>query len=522
MPNKPVLKYPVGLETFAEIREGGYVYVDKTAYIEELEKNGKYYFISRPRRFGKSLLISTMEAYFEGRRELFSGLAIDKADIEWVKRPVFRFSLNGIDPKSESSLADMLEPMFARLEKQYGRNPSERGFAQRFEGLLERAYLKTGYKVAVLVDEYDAPLLDTIENKVLNDSFRETLRSIFTVLKRGDRYIHFAFLTGVSRFSHTSLFSGANNVPDYSLDDRYAAICGITENELRTCLGEGIKEFAENNEISLSNATALLKDNYDGYHFTAKSPDIYNPYSILRTLSEGKIDDFWFRTATPSYLIKILHSDDFYLPDLDCIEAFSQELSATESFSGNPITLLFETGYLTIKGYEKDTQLYKLGIPNKEVAKSLATSLLPVYANVSRENINSWHKKMTLAISKGDADTFMSLLTTFLAGNPYSNSELKKRETYFKSSLFLIFKMLGFSTRTEEETCTGRSDIVMETSRYIYIIELKVDSTPQAALSQIEERKYAQPYIHDGRKIIRIGANYSSRENNIDGWEIQG
>lgn len=515
------LEYPVGVETFSEIREGGYVYVDKTSYIEELVKNDKYIFISRPRRFGKSLFVSTLEAYFQGRRDLFKGLAIDRDDVDWTSRPVFRFVLSGIDPKSEDSLNVMLEPMFARLEKEYGIDSSERGFAQRFEGLLERAYRQTGRKVAILVDEYDAPLLDSLDYPELNSYYRDTLKSIFTVLKRGDRYIHFAFLTGVSRFSHTSLFSGANNVPDLSLDDRYAALCGITQEELETTLGAGIQDFAEKSRISYEEALSSLKENYDGYHFTENCPDLYNPYSILRTLKQGKTDDFWFQTGTPSYLVKILRHDDFFLPDLECMEAFSNELSAMESFANNPTTLLFETGYLTIRGYDPDAMLYRLGIPNKEVSKSLAGALLPVYSDLSKENIQAWIKKMTLAVTKGDAEGFMSLLKTFLAGNPYSNTELDKRETYFKNNMFLVFKMLGFSSVTEEETCRGRSDLVMKTKRFIYIFELKVDSTPQEAIDQILDRGYAEPYLHDGRKIIMIGATYSTKDNNISSWKIE-
>lgn len=515
------LEYPVGVETFSEIREGRYVYVDKTSYIEKLISNDKYVFISRPRRFGKSLFVSTLEAYFQGRRNLFKGLAIDRDDIDWTPRPVFRFVLNGIDPKSEESLNVMLEPMFARLEKEYGSDSSERGFAQRFEGLLERAYNKTGRKAVVLVDEYDAPLLDTLDLPELNSSYRDTLKSIFTVLKRGDRFIHFAFLTGVSRFSHTSLFSGANNVPDQSLDDRYAAICGITQEELETTLHDGIADFADKNLISYNEALSSLKENYDGYHFTENCPDLYNPYSILRTLKQGKTDDFWFQTGTPSFLVRMLKQDNFFLPDLECTEAFSNELSAMESFANNPITLLFETGYLTIKGYDQDALLYRLGIPNKEVSKSLAGALLPVYSDLSKENIQAWTKKMTIAVTKGDSEEFMSLLKTFLAGNPYSNSELDKRETYFKNNLFLIFKMLGFSSFTENETCRSRSDLILKTKRFIYIFELKVDATPQEAMDQIHDRGYAEPYLHDGRKIILIGASYSTKENNISCWKIE-
>lgn len=515
------LKYPVGVETFSEIREGGYLYIDKTRYIEDLVNGGKYCFISRPRRFGKSLLISTMEAYFQGKRELFKGLAIDRDDVDWNPRPVFRFVLNGIDPKSDDSLRVLLEPMFARLEAEYGSHPSEEGFAQRFEGLLERAYIKTGRKVAVLVDEYDAPLLDSLEMTELNDSYRATLKSIFTVLKRGDRFIHFAFLTGVSRFSHTSLFSGANNVPDRSLDDKFAALCGITQEELETALCPGITAFAVKNGLPYEKALETLKENYDGYHFTEHSPDIYNPYSILRTLQQGKVDDFWFQTGTPSYLLNMLKRDNFFLPDLDCIQAFSNELSATESFANNPITLLFESGYLTIKGYDPDSTLYDLGIPNKEVAKSLAGALLPIYSDVSEETIRSWVKKMTIAITRGDADELMLLVKTFLAGNPYSNTELNKRETYFKNNVFLIFKMLGFSPQTEEETCKSRSDLVLKTRRYIYILELKVDHSPEEAMAQIEANGYAEPYLLDGRKIIKIGANYSSNANNIERWIVK-
>lgn len=514
------MKYPVGIQDFSEIRTHGYVYVDKTRFIRQLADSGKYYFLSRPRRFGKSLFISTLQAYFEGKQELFKGLDIDSSDTDWVSRPVIKLSLNAVDSKSDNSLIQYLDDTFLLYEEKYGKMPGIKSLSKRFELIIQNAYNKTGQKVAILVDEYDAPLLNTLENETLNKSYRDTMRAIFSVLKNADEFIEFAFVTGVSRFSHTTLFSGANNLKDISLDDRFSAICGITEMEIKENFMPGIRDFAESQKDTENQILDLLKANYDGYHFGQASPDIYNPFSLLNALDNKKIDNYWFASGTPTYLVNALKRDDFYLPALDCIETVENELSAKESFMQNPVTLMYEAGYLTIKDYDEDTKLYTLSLPNQEVSTSFSEALLPIFSDMDRMKFNNSFVQIRKAVMRGESDKFMHHLQTFLQGNPYGLTELDKREKYFQNNIFLIFKALGFKPRAEEQTCNSRMDIMLRTRRFVYIFELKTDGSVADAMQQIEEKGYALPYIDEGLPIIKIAANYSSKENNIDSWDI--
>lgn len=518
MATKP--KYPVGIQSFSTIIEEGYVYIDKTRYIKELKDSGKFYFLSRPRRFGKSLLISTMEAYFEGRRDLFKNLAIYADVAQRQAGPVMKFSFNTLDAKSEDALDEFLDVVFSRYERRYGKNPDVKALPQRFEDLLENAYVKTGQKVAVLIDEYDGPLLDTLERPKLNEYYRRTLKALFAVLKTYDQYIEFAFVTGVSRFSHTSLFSGANNFTDISFEDDYAGICGITEKELKENLTDSIKDFAMKGKVGDEEAFSILKENYDGYHFSQNSPDTYNPYSLLSALKLKKIDDFWFKSGTPTYLLGVMKRDDFFLPDLDCIETMESGLSVKESYLNNPVALLFETGYLTIKSYDEEKMLYTLGLPNLEVAESFSKALIPIYSGYPESECSNLLVKMRSAVIDGNAERFMDLLQTFLEGNPYGNTEMAKRESYFKNNIYIVLRALGFLPRAEEQTCRARIDVMLRTRRFIYIFELKTDGSISKAKDQIGERGYARPYRHSDKTIIRIAANYSTKRNNIDSWEI--
>lgn len=515
------MKYPTGIQDFAEVINGGYTYVDKTRYIRLLEDMGKYYFLSRPRRFGKSLFLSTLEKYFEARRDLFNGLDIAADDnIDWTPRPVIKIALNTLDAKSENALINYLGSVFREYECKYDIPDYGDDVARRFEIIIKRACQLSGRKVVVLVDEYDAPLLNTFDNDNFNESYRDTLRAVFSVLKNSDEYIHFAFITGVSRFSQTSLFSGANHLKDISLEKNMAAICGITEKELRDLLMPGVREFAESLGISDNETLTLLKENYDGYHFSETSPDIYNPFSLLNALQSQKISNYWFASGTPGYLLKILKRDNFFLPDLDCTESLESDLSAKESYMKSPIALLYETGYITIKRYDEDLESYILGLPNKEVATSFSEALLPIYSDLDSMDCRNSFIKMRRAVLKGQPDLFMTYLKTFLQGNPYSNTELAKRETYFKNNIYLVFKALGFSPRNEEETCNSRMDLMLRTRRFIYIFELKTDGSAVAAMQQIDEKGYSLPYLDEGKKIIKIAANYSSKSNNIDSWQI--
>lgn len=514
--------YPLGIQSFEKIRTNDFVYVDKTMYIRKMTEKPGYFFLSRPRRFGKSLYLSTLEAYFKGRRELFKGLDIDTDDVDWTPRPVFRFAFNDLDVSSYENVIKGISFKLEGFEREYNIDCDSNPPSQRLYNLIENAYQSSGRKVAVLIDEYDSVLLSTLgeDKQVLYNQLRELFKSLFTVMKTADEYIHFCFITGVSRFSHTSLFSGANNIPDKSLDVEYNAFCGITEEELVKYFSPGIRNFADRHDYSFEEALHMLKENYDGYHFSEDCPDVYNPYSVLRALDTLEIDDYWFGSGTPSYLINALKREDFYLPDLECTETESSQLTAKESFINNPVSLMYETGYLTIKDYDTESRTYTLGIPNQEVAKGLAGALIPIYSYQNERETRSFISKMRKAILKGEPEVFMSLLQTFLSGNPYSNTEKRERETYFKNNIFLVYKILGFNVATEEQTCNARTDMVLKTRKFIYIFELKVDKTPEEAIKQIEDKGYANPYRHDGRQIILIGANYSTVTNNIDIWKI--
>lgn len=514
------MRYPIGIQDFGKLREMGFVYVDKTKYIRMLLETPNYYFLSRPRRFGKSLFISTLQAYFEGRRELFKGLDIDTDDMDWTPRPVIKFSLNTVDPKSEHSLYESLNNTLRFYEKIYGYEPDVNAPAERFQNLIVNAFRQMGKKVVILVDEYDAPLLNTLENESLNNSYRDTLRAVFSVIKNADAYIEFAFVTGVSRFSHTSLFSGANNLEDISLYDKYSAICGLTEEEIKDVFMPGIHYLADRQNKTDEEMLALLKDNYDGYHFSQNSPDIYNPFSFLHALKSERIDDYWFASGTPTYLISALKRDNFYLPELDCIETTEGDLSSIESYMQNPVTLLYESGYVTIKDYDDEIQSYILALPNKEVSTSFSRALLSIYSGKDLMECRDSFNRIRKALLKGEPDNFMRHIQTFFQGNPYALSELDKRERYFQNNIYLIFKALGFEPRVEEQTCNSRMDLMLRTPRYVYIFELKTNGSVDKAMRQIEEKGYALPYLYEGKTIIKIAANYSTAANNIESWKI--
>lgn len=516
------MKYPIGIQSFSEIITGGYAYVDKTMFVRKMIDTGKYYFLSRPRRFGKSLFLSTLQAYFEGKRGLFKGLALDTDEIDWTPKPVVQFSFNAVRATGKENLDKYLNASLSAYERQYGITFTEGDFSDRFASVLLHAHESTGQKVAVLVDEYDSLLLDTINagQSDLNTYFRQTMKSLFTVLKNADEHIALAFITGVSRFSHTSLFSGTNNLKDISLAEDYDTICGITENELRRALSPGINAFAKKIGKCENDVLALLKENYDGYHFSESCADIYNPFSVLLALDNKRISTYWFQSGTPSYLIDVMRRDDFFLPSLDCIETLESNLTAKESYLQNPVALLFESGYVTIKGHDPEMETYILGLPNLEVAKSFTEALLPIYSGYDKDKTNDAFLKMRRYVIDGEPELFMEGMRTFLQGNPYGLTELGKREKYFQSCLYLMLRALGFEPMAELQTCNARMDMMMRTSRFIYIFELKTDGMPREAMSQINEKGYHLPFLHSGKQIIKIAASYSSSANNIDSWLI--
>ncbi len=511
--------FPVGIETFSELIEKDYVYVDKTAYIHNLVTEGKYYFLSRPRRFGKSLLLSTIEAFFQGRRELFDGLAITSYDHNWDKHPVFRLNLVNFDTGSTAGLLSILEQHIAGWEHEYGIPAGKLELAQRFYGVIRKAVETSGKQAVVLIDEYDKALVSSLDDHALNEKFRAILKPIYGTLKAADRYIRFGMITGVSRFSRLSIFSDVNNLNDISLDESFNAICGITEEELLRDCRLGIEKLARRFSVSFEDMFGILKQNYDGYHFTAASPDIYNPFSLMSAFRKEETGAYWFATGTPTFLISALRDADTYLPDLLHTEADTTELANIDTDSGSAAALLFQTGYLTIKSYDPVFKTYRLGLPNREVSEGFFKDLLPAYMNNEQGAGLRNVRNLCLKLMKGDVDGFLNHLKSFLADIPYDLSK-NKPEVYFENNIYIIFKLMGFIVHTEYRTSAGRIDLLVATEQYIYVIELKLNGTAGEALAQIDDRQYAQAFGSDGRKVFKIGIAFSPATRNIDNWVV--
>ena len=513
------MKYPIGVQDFEDLRRNGYPYVDKTRQIYEIATHGKYYFLGRPRRFGKSLLLSTMEAYFLGKKEVFEGLAIEKLEEEWREYPVLRLDLNTGEYMSERGLEEVLNVALTEWERLYGKSDAEITLGMRFSGVIKRAYEATGRQAVVLVDEYDKPLVNTFDNLELQELYRSQLKAFYSVLKTQDRYIRFAFLTGVTKFGKVSVFSDLNNLNDISMDRRYADICGITQQELHENFAPSIKELADSAETTYEDICLRLKDRYDGYHFCADSIGVYNPFSLLKAFDSGELGDWWFETGTPTFLVQLLKNNDYELNDLQRQSMTSSNLKNIDSTEHDPIPMIYQSGYLTIKGYDPEFRTYLLGFPNKEVESGFMDSLVPQYLSVSSSKARFSVSQFVKDVRSGDAETFMMRLQTFLEGGDYRISG--KMEIYFQNVLFVIFQMMGLYTSVERTTARGRADIVIETTGYVYIIECKLDGSADEALRQIEECGYAAPYDMDPRKLFKIGVNFSSEIRGIKEWKVE-
>lgn len=516
-------KYPIGIQTFADIRNDGYQYIDKTRCVEQLVRSGKFYFLSRPRRFGKSLFISTLQAYFEGKRELFKGLHIDRDDVEWVERPVFKLDLNSGKYHDVDSLEAVLRDQLDKWEAEYGVGTKEKTLTQRFAGVLECAHEKTGHRVAILIDEYDKPMLQAIGNPSLSDEFRDILKAFYGVMKGSDEHIKFAFLTGVTKFSKVSIFSDLNNINDITQNVMFHDICGITEQELHDNLDEDIQELADANGLTKEECYAKLRKQYDGYHFTDpdRTPGIYNPFSILNALYEKKFRDYWFQTGTPTFLLKVLRNCHYRLDNITKDAVTADLLGEVNSLEHTPLPLLYQSGYLTLTDYDERFQEYTLDFPNEEVRTGFFRYLINNYIYAAERSVKSpfYIGEFIKDIERGNADQFMQRLNAFLADGDYQIAG--DVELYFQNVMLIVFKMLGIYVQTERHTSNGRVDVVMQTSDYIYIIELKLDGSADEALQQIEEKQYAAPFAMDMRTIIRIGANFGSESRKMDEWKIQ-
>ena len=512
------MEYPIGIQDFEELRKNGCVYVDKTDLIYKLVEEGKYYFLSRPRRFGKSLLISTLEVYFRGRKEFFEGLRIMELETEWAEYPVLHLDLNTKKYENKSSLEAILNMHLEIWESKYGDEKKDRSSEERFMYVIRNAFEKTGKQVVILVDEYDKPLLQAIGNEALQDDYRNTLKAFYGALKSMDRYIKFALLTGVTKFGKVSVFSDLNNLRDISMLKAYESICGITEEELYSVFEEDIRALGKANNMTEEETKAELKEKYDGYHFNEECVDIYNPFSILNTFANRKFGNYWFETGTPTYLVKLLKKNKSSIEELDGIEIDGKMLESIDTTSHNPIPVIYQSGYLTIKGYDKVFETYILGYPNKEVEKGFINFILPFYATLKNKNSGFEIKSFVKEIERGDTDAFMKRLQSFFADTPYEL--VRDLELHYQNVMFILFKLLGFYTQAEYHTSEGRIDMVVKTHDYIYVMEFKLDGTAEEAMQQIESKDYPLPFECDGRKLVKLGVNFSNEKRNVERWVV--
>ena len=511
--------YPIGIQNFEKIRKGGYFYIDKTALIYKMVKTGSYYFLSRPRRFGKSLLISTLEAYFQGKRELFEGLAMEKLEKDWIKYPILHLDLNTQKYDTPESLEDKLNRTLIEWERLYGAEPAENSLAMRFEGIIQRAYDKTGQLVVILVDEYDKPMLQAIGNEALQKSFRETLKAFYGALKSKDGCIKIGVLTGVTKFGKVSVFSDLNNLDDISMWNEYIELCGISEREIHENLEAELYEFADARGITYDKLCAELKECYDGYHFTHNSIGMYNPFSLLNAFKRKEFGSYWFETGTPTYLVKLLKKHHYNLERMAHEETDAQVLNSIDSESTNPIPVIYQSGYLTIKGYDERFGIYSLGFPNREVEEGFMKFLLPFYAHVDKVESPFEIQKFVREVESGDYDSFFHRLQSFFADTTYEL--IRDQEVHYQNVLFILSKLMGFYVKAEYNTSHGRIDMVLQTNKFIYIMEFKLEGTAEEALKQINEKQYALPFEADGRKIFKIGVNFSAKTRNIEKWIVE-
>ena len=513
------MKYPIGVQTFEKLRNEGYVYVDKTALVYKMAQEGSCYFLSRPRRFGKSLLLSTLKAYFEGKRDLFQGLAIAELEAEWNAYPVLHLDLNAKSFSNIQNLYDLLNDQLTIYEQKYGCVPVDKSPEGRFRQLIRSARAKTGKDVVVLIDEYDKPILQAVGNESLQDDFRNALKAFYGVLKSADAELRFTLLTGVTKFGKVSVFSDLNNLNDISTDTRYAELCGISEHELHEYFDDEIAELAAANAQTKEQAYAELRTRYDGYHFSASSQGIYNPFSVLSTLEKKCYDNYWFATGTPIYLVELLKKSNFHLPDLGNIESDIDSLNSIHSADLDPIPVLFQSGYLTIKGYDKEFELYHLDFPNEEVKHGFIKFLLPYYTYCQTSQHKTIIRELVKSLSTGDAERFMQQMQSVLADTPYDI--VKDLENHYQNVMYIVTKLLGFYVQAEYRTSRGRIDLLIKTDQYIYVIELKHEGSAEEALSQINAKDYILPFTQDSRQLIKIGANISRETRNLDRWVVE-
>ena len=513
------MKYPIGIQNFEKIRNGGYVYVDKTAQVYELVDSGAYYFLSRPRRFGKSLLMSTIEAYLSGKKELFEGLAIETLEQEWIEYPVLHMDLNSREYKDESSLEAELNRHLEGWEKIYGDNYKDRATEERFLHVIDNAYEKTGRRVVILVDEYDKPLLQTIGKEELQSAYRSKLKAFYSVLKTQDAKIRFAFLTGVTKFGKVSVFSDLNNLNDISMSPLFHNICGITDQELQQYFSESIDNLSRKLNVQREACIEKLRKSYDGYHFEENSNGLYNPFSLLNTFYNMKFGSYWFATGTPTYLVNLLQQYDYNLDFMSKAEVSADVLNSVEPNSQNPIPVIYQSGYLTIKGYDSEFGDYKLGFPNEEVEEGFVKYLAPFYLSKTQSRSAFDVRSFVSDVRSGAAEQFCVRLKSLFSDTPYEL--VKDLENHYQNIVWVVFKMLGFYSQAEYHTSNGRIDLVISTPDYRYVMEFKLDGTAEEAMEQIKSKNYSLPFALDNKHTYLIGMNFDSATRNIERYIIE-
>ena len=531
------MKFPIGIQDFKSIRDGGFVYVDKTDLLYKLVNNGKIYFLSRPRRFGKSLLVSTLKYYFSGEKDLFRGLAIDALEKEWATYPIFQIDFNGSDyTKGGMVLQNLIKATVEEWEKQYGYvGHTEYDYGKRFTELMKYVHQTTGKTCVVLIDEYDKPLLDVLDSgltdtlpngkeQLIEDTNRETLKGFYSAFKAADQDLRFVLLTGVTKFSQVSVFSGFNQPDDISMSARYDAICGITMDELETVFHDEIDAMAVKYKVTADEMRQMLKRHYDGYHFSDELTDIFNPFSLLNAFNNRNIQDYWFRTGTPTYLIRLLNHTNENLNDLTGQYYDTSEFVDYKADVERPLPMIYQSGYLTIKDYDPISNSYMLDLPNNEVKKGFLTLLASNYLG-SRESAGTLVIQLVRAIVRDDLETWRKSLTAFFASIPYTmrrKDDEREKERYFHYTFYLIFRILStYVTFTELQQSEGRADCVVETDKGVYIFEFKLDGTAAEALQQIETKGYARPYAGDSRPVRKVGISFSSATGTIDDWQVE-
>lgn len=510
-------KLPIGIQTFEDIRRNNYLYVDKTAYVWRMANLGKPYFLSRPRRFGKSLLLSTFEAYFSGRKDLFEGLAIEQMETEWKSYPILHLDLNAEKYDSPQRLYDMLDNYLNQWEDRFGKDEREVTLSTRFMGVIRRAYEKTGCGVVVLVDEYDKPLLQSLTNRPLLEEFRQTLKAFYGVLKSADRYLRFVLLTGVTKFSQVSVFSDLNQLQDISMAPDYATICGITHDELVSTFTPEIASFGEANGLTADEAVEAMTRNYDGYHFHPRGAGMFNPFSVLNAFQNREFGSYWFQTGTPTFLVEMLKETEYDLRTLlDGIEAPASMFTEYRVDVANPVPLIYQSGYLTIKEYDSRFANYILGFPNDEVRYGFMNFLIPFYTGLENEDQGFYVGKFVSELECGDYNAFLTRLQAFFADFPYELND--QTERHYQVVFYLVFKLMGQFTDAEVRSARGRADAVVKTPKYIYVFEFKLNGSAEEALLQIDDKGYLIPYQADGRELVKVGVEFSADTRNISRW----